>query len=432
MRKSMILIFMALAVIFNSCVKNLDKEGISSTTLYKGRVIEKSENAPIQGVMVSVSDGTHVHASAVTDEDGRFEMEVSFDELNENYNLHLDCQNYPSMTEDLKGMGQEVYDYRDIVFYDKNNTENWPFVKTNSVTEISITSAKCGGKITYSGPAAITARGICWSSHSAPTVASSHTTDGSGTGSFVSVMTNLTPNKTYHVRAYAINQFGTYYGDEVLFTTDDAVPLVETTGCSNYSLTSVTTGGSIITDNGFAVTAKGVCWGTSPNPLVDGNHTTEGTGIASFSSRITGINFSNATYYVRAYATNEYGTGYGEEIVLKRNNPWGYPECTISGTTYVIHPNLSDANWSTAVSLCDNLVDVFSDWYLPTKQELKDLIVNNHSFWSANVKYWSSEKKYNGNTPDTGYACWHNGSYCSTDDFSLSSVFKVRPIRRAN
>lgn len=429
MRKSMILIFTVLAVVFTSCVKDLDKEGISSTTLYKGRVIEKSENAPIQGVMVSVSDGIHVHASAVTDEDGRFEMEVSFDELNENYNLHLDCQNYPSMTEDLKGMGQEVYDYRDIVFYDKNNTENWPVVKTNSVTEISITSAKCGGKITYSGSAAITARGICWSSHSAPTIASSHTTDGSGTGSFVSAMTNLTPNKTYHVRAYAVNQFGTYYGDEVLFTTENAIPVVETTQCSNFTLTSVVSGGSVTNDYGLPITARGVCWGTSPNPTADGNHSTNGTGLGSFSSSVTGINFSNATYYIRAYATNECGTGYGEEIVLKRNNPLNYPQYTIDGATYIIHPYITDANWSTAKSSCNNLVNVFSDWYLPSKQELQVLMEKDQSIWTWSYYHWTS-LEYTGYDSDCACSLYISNGYVYSNKSYKTSILRVRPIRK--
>lgn len=263
------------------CVKDLEQVGIHTTTRYKGRVVEKNENIliPVEGVTVSVSDGTYVQASSITDSHGKFEMEVDFDNLNSSYALHLDCPHYPSKTEVLKGIGSAEYDYRDILFFDKNSPEN--------------------------------------------------------------------------------------------------LPVVVTSNCSNYELTSVTAGGSVISDNGWPVTARGVCWGTAPNPKADGNHTIEGSGLGSFSSLVTGINFSNATYYIRAYATNECGTGYGEEIVLKRNNPLNYPQFVIDGATYIVHPYIDDADWNTAMSSCNNLVNVFSDWYLPSMQEMEVLMEKN-------------------------------------------------------
>ena len=65
----------------------------------------------------------------------------------------------------------------------------------------------------------MTARGVCWNTSSNPTTANSHTTDGSGTGTFVSSLTGLTPNTLYYLRAYAVNTSGTAYGDDVTFTT---------------------------------------------------------------------------------------------------------------------------------------------------------------------------------------------------------------------
>ena len=107
---------------------------------------------------------------------------------------------------------------------DNNNpggggTQTVATVTTNNVTDIIQTTATCGGEVTSDGGAAVTARGVCWSTSQNPTVSDSHTTDGSGTGSFTSNITGLTENTTYYVRAYATNSEGTSYGEQKSFTT---------------------------------------------------------------------------------------------------------------------------------------------------------------------------------------------------------------------
>ena len=79
--------------------------------------------------------------------------------------------------------------------------------------------------MTNDGNATVTARGVCWSTSHNPTVSNSHTTDGSGTGSFTSSITGLSQNTTYYVRAYATNSVGTAYGNEVSFTTPVTQPV---------------------------------------------------------------------------------------------------------------------------------------------------------------------------------------------------------------
>jgi hypothetical protein len=88
-----------------------------------------------------------------------------------------------------------------------------------SIIDITKTSASSGGNISSNGGADVTARGVCWSTTQNPTVSDSKTTDGTGTGSFTSSLTNLTDNTTYYVRAYATNSIGTAYSSEVSFTT---------------------------------------------------------------------------------------------------------------------------------------------------------------------------------------------------------------------
>jgi hypothetical protein len=100
-----------------------------------------------------------------------------------------------------------------------------PTVTTTAVSDIDKTTATGGGNVTADGGATVTARGICWSTSHNPTVSDSHTTDGTGTGSFTSAMTGLTASTTYYVRAYATNSAGTAYGEEVSFTTlPDGIP----------------------------------------------------------------------------------------------------------------------------------------------------------------------------------------------------------------
>ena len=154
-----------------------------------------------------------------------------------------------------------------------------PVLTTSAITNIALTSGTSGGNITSSGGADVTARGVCWSTSSTPTITGSHTTDGKGSGTFTSNIDNLTPSTKYYVRAYATNSVGTAYGNEVSFTTAAIVaPTLTTTAISATTLTTASSGGSISADGGAAVTARGVCWATTANPTVSNDKTTDGTG----------------------------------------------------------------------------------------------------------------------------------------------------------
>ncbi|HHX36316.1 MAG TPA: DUF285 domain-containing protein, partial [Gammaproteobacteria bacterium] len=88
---------------------------------------------------------------------------------------------------------------------------------------------------------------------------------------------------------------------------------VSTLFVSDLTETTATSGGDVFADGGSSVTARGVVWSTSENPTLTSNQgkTTDGTGLGTFTSNITGLT-ENTTYYVRAYATNANGTVYGE------------------------------------------------------------------------------------------------------------------------
>ena len=93
-----------------------------------------------------------------------------------------------------------------------------PQVATSYVTDITATTAICGGHVLYDGGMPLLDRGVCWSLSHDPTLDDYHGSCGTGEGAF-SLEVSVYPNTTYYVRAYATNLLGTSYGDEVSFTT---------------------------------------------------------------------------------------------------------------------------------------------------------------------------------------------------------------------
>jgi uncharacterized protein (TIGR02145 family) len=201
----------------------------------------------------------------------------------------------------------------------KNSTS--PVLTTEDVSGITQTSVVSGGTIVNDGGAEITSRGVCWSTTNNPTISSSKTTDGKGTGSFTTVITGLMVNTIYYVRAYAINSEGIGYGNEVSFTTNQiikgsTVPTLTTTVVTSITSESAVSGGTITDDGGGDIIAKGISWNTTPDwyiysddDAIDG----AGTGSGSFVSHLSGLT-PGTTYYVKAYAVNSMGIGFGHTI----------------------------------------------------------------------------------------------------------------------
>lgn len=213
-------------------------------------------------------------------------------------------------------------------------TDGLPTVTTASVTNITATTAKCGGNVTNNGGHNVTARGVCWNTMGSPDLNDPHTTNGNGNGAFTSNITDLVVGCTYYVRAYATNSEGTSYGDELSFTTNDGSITVTTANVSNVTPTSAMCGGEVTVSSGntFPVLERGVCWATTHNPNVSGEHTSDGSGAGTYTSSITGLTV-NTTYYVRAYATNQQGTYYGEEKSFSTTS--GLPTVTTKDVTSI-------------------------------------------------------------------------------------------------
>jgi len=220
-------------------------------------------------------------------------------------------------------------------------------ITTFVIAGITTNTASSGGDIYSDGGFAVTTRGVCWSTSNSPTVAlSTKTNEGSGTGSFKSNITGLTPATIYYVRAYATNAKGTAYGPVLSFTTKPVtLATLTTTPLSNISSTSASGGGNITSDGGKPVTERGICWSTDSksSPTLGINpKLTSGSGTGSFTGNITGLT-PGTTYYVRAYATNAIGTAYGPVVSFTTT---ALPIATIATLTTTPLSNISSTSAS--------------------------------------------------------------------------------------
>jgi len=313
-----------------------------------------------------------------------------------------------------------------------------PIVTTAQVINITTTNATSGGNVASDGGVAVTARGVCWSASPYPTTVDSHTIDGSGSGPFVSNLTNLTANTLYYIRAYATNSVGTAYGNLLSFTTltTATFPTVTTDPATTITQTSATSGGNVTSDGGATVTMRGICWSTSSNPTTSDNYTTDGSGTGTFVSYLTGLS-PTTLYYVRAYAVNSIGTAYGNEITFttlqynwqcgdtvqyegktyitvligtqcwfKENlnfqsgNSWCYDDNSTNCDTY---GRLYD--WQTALTVCP------SGWHLPSDEE-----------WTTLTTFLGGESVAGGKMKEAGNTHWDPSSICNTNESGFTAL----------
>lgn len=206
---------------------------------------------------------------------------------------------------------------------------------TTAINSITATTAISGGNISSDGGEVITARGVCWSSSPNPTTAlSTKTLDSTGVGSFSSSLKGLMTGTTYFVRAYAINSIDTGYGNELSFTTPFAIG-------RSY-------GGGII----FYIDTTGV------HGLI--------AATSDQSSHIEWYNGSNITTGATATAV---GTG-------------------LSNTNAIV---TAQGAGSYAASICKNYRGGgYDDWFLPSKNELNLLYLQQSYVGSFALNYWSS------------------------------------------
>jgi len=345
-------------------------------------------------------------------------------------------------------------------------------------TDIRINSATSGGTLGTDGDSLnVFERGICWSTTASPTIESFKKTNGKGKGNYSVSMTGLQISTQYFVRAYAKNETGIFYGNEISVTTTNGTITLTTSPATSITGTKATSGGTITNTGGASISARGICWSTNPNPTITDNKATNGTEIEIGTYNCTASNLSTlTTYYLRAYATNAIGTFYGNEIsfvtttssvgdpyqggiiayFLQAGDPgydanvkhgiiaapsnqstgavWGCDGSAISGAdgtaigtgaqnTIDIVNGCSTAG--IAARLCLDLVlGGYSDWYLPSRDELNKLNSNKTAVGGfANGYYWSSSEE---SESDAWRQYFGAGSYYSNSKTNPAYVRAVR------
>ena len=220
-----------------------------------------------------------------------------------------------------------------------------PAITTLNIENIGGVTASARAEIINDGGSFVSSRGICWSTTADPEITDGNKASGTGKGIFSAEMKDLLPLTKYYVRAYAINEVGVVYGNELTFTTATIATLT-TLPVNSITANTASSGGDIIADGGTPVLQSGLCWSTAGLPTTDDAHTAGGTGIGNF---VQGINelIGSTTYYVRAYAINSAGTAYGnvQQFVTAPPVP-----ATISTTTAISGPQGITANSGGTIS----------------------------------------------------------------------------------
>lgn len=217
-------------------------------------------------------------------------------------------------------------------------TQGEPTVITLNVTSITAYTAKSGGNVTNEGVSSVIERGICWSDKENPTIADNHNHSGTGEGVFEIVMSGLNPGITYHVRAYAKNQEYLSYGSDIEFTTSVTTPAVTTDQVFDITQTSAKLQGTLTNNGGAPDTEKGFCWNTVGNPNINDNRISCGTGTGTYLASMNNLT-PGTKYYVKAYATNSTGTGYGIVKSFTTPSSGSTPPTGAIDALYSVGPN---------------------------------------------------------------------------------------------
>ena len=334
--------------------------------------------------------------------------------------------------------GEEAYSTNEVSF---TPSDALPKVTTQAVTNISRTAGKAtfNGNIVDAGEPEYTERGFVYATTHNPMVESDTTVvaSGKGTGEFVANATGLVVGNTYYVRAYATNTQGTAYGEEVVADFKAIAPQVETVSGTYTSTTTVYLIGKITNVGDPEYTERGFIYATIQNPTLDDASVTKvvvaKTSSTQFEKEVSISNLSSVTYYLRAYVKSSAGTFYGE--VLKTNQEYllylELPTFSFSGNLYRVYPDIGAMTWQHAMDACDDLTyGGFTDWYLPSEEELDAMYEQKSSIGGFSSTYYWSSTDYS--STEARYRRFGDDYHYCSNYYHKTNTYRVRCIRREN
>lgn len=213
-----------------------------------------------------------------------------------------------------------------------NTSNGIPVISNMEVAGVTSSGATLSARIESDGGDFVVARGFCYSREADPTFLDDCIPVGVGKGDFSTSMTGLERGTAYFVRAYATNSIRTEYGSQLSFVTSSVLPKVNTGLVTEVTSVTATASGEVVSDGGALITARGICYSTTPNPTTDSTCKNAGTGLGAFSASLTGL-LSDTIYYFRAFAINAVGTAYGGTVTFRTDLS---PVSDVDGNIYQV------------------------------------------------------------------------------------------------